>query len=239
MTDDRVARHHEGQRAYFQSADQPTMLPTETPYSRRHFAMLGGTAGLRPGSRVLEIGAGMGRFTRLFDASGYEVVASDISAGQIAVLSRDLPHLEAFVADAAALPPPDRPYDAVVGFFALHHLPDLRRAFRGFADVLNPGGLVAFCEPNALYVPFYLQVLLTPRMRWSVEKGLINMRPSVMIPALAAAGFDNVSFTRYGYFPPFLHNPSLGRRLEAALEALPVPSAARAFQIVTARLGRS
>lgn len=215
------------------------MLPAETAYSRRHFHKLIETAGLKPGDRVLEIGAGMGRFTRMFADAGYDIVASDISAGQIDALKARFPRVDAFVADAAMLPDPDRPYDAVVGFFALHHLPDLRAAFACFARVLKPGGRVAFCEPNAFYVPFYLQVLLTPRMRWSVEKGICNMRPAIMTPALNAAGLGDVAFRHYGYFPPALHNRALGRRVEAALEALPVPASIRAFQIVTAHLGRA
>lgn len=239
MVDSRLERHNAGQRAYFQSADQPTMLPAESPYSRRHFQRLVETAGLRPGSRVLEIGAGMGRFTRMFDAAGYDIVASDISAGQIAALTAHSPHIDTVVAAAADLPAPARPYDAVVGFFALHHVPDLHAAFARFASVLKPGGIVAFCEPNAFYVPFYLQVLLTPRMRMSVEKGLLNMRRAVIGPAMAAAPLAGVAFTHYGCFPPLLYNHSFGRRVEGLIEALPLPGAARAFQIVTGRSGGS
>jgi len=238
MTSHPESRHNEGQRAYFHSADQPTMVPTESPYSRRHFQRLVDAAQLKPGSRVLEIGAGMGRFTRMFDAAGYEVVASDISAGQIAALTTRFSHVETIVADAATLPEPTRPYDAVVGFFTLHHLPDLAAAFARFAHVLAPGGCVAFCEPNAFYVPFYLQVLLTPRMRWSVEKGIRHMRRSTLAPAMAAARFNDVAFTHYGYFPPFAHNHPAGRRVEQLLEALPLPGAGKAFQIVTGHLAR-
>ncbi len=229
--------HHDGQRAYFESADQPTMVPTETAYSRRHFQRLIEGAGLTPGARVLEIGAGMGRFTRMLDDSGFDVVATDISPGQIASLQRDFPHIESFVAGAEGLPDPDRPYDAVIGFFMLHHLPDLAAAFARFAHVLKPGGLVAFCEPNAFYLPFYLQILLSPRMKWSVEKGVRDMRRSKLEPAMAAAGFDAVQFSYYGFFPPQLYNVSAGRRIDAALDALPLPGATRAFQIVTAHRG--
>ena len=209
--------HNQRQENYFRSADQPTMLPSESPYNRRHFRMLLRSARVHAGSRVLEVGAGMGRFTRMFYEAGYRVVATDLSDGQIRALRARYPNIEASVADAAALPKPSQPYDAIVGFFALHHLPDLNAAFASFARALKPGGLVAFCEPNAFYVPFYLQILLTPRMQWSVERGTLNMRQRIVAPALVAAGFSNIRFFRYGYFPPALHNRHIGRRTSNGL----------------------
>ncbi|HEY8536000.1 MAG TPA: class I SAM-dependent methyltransferase [Vicinamibacterales bacterium] len=235
MTDAVVRQHHEAQRAYFQSADQPTMIPEKTPYVRRHFRELVEGAALTPGARVLEIGSGLGRFTHLLDEHGFRVVGTDISPGQIEALKRRFPHIETIVGAADELPIPASPFDAVVGFFMLHHLPDLPAAFRRCADLLRPGGVVAFCEPNAWYLPFYLQVLLTPRMRWSVERGIRNMRRGVLEPALTAAGFRDVSFRYYGWLPPALYNLAVGRALESAVDALPLPGAARAFVLVTAR----
>src|SRR5262245_30573245 len=124
-----IERHNDGQRAYFMRADQPTMVAEESPYSRRHFQRLVDAARLDRRSRVLEVGAGHGRFTRMFADAEYDVVASDISDGQIAALHAHFPDIPAIVAGAETLPAPDRPYDAVVGFFALHHLPDLPVAF--------------------------------------------------------------------------------------------------------------
>jgi SAM-dependent methyltransferase len=227
--------HDLRQRAYFDSADQPTMLSEESAYGRRHFQALVEHAGLKAGSRVLEVGAGMGRFTRMLDEAGFRVVASDLSQGQIGKLRHDFPHVEAIVADAAGLPMPAEPYDAVVGFFTLHHMPDLPAAFARFARVVRPGGVVAFCEPNAFYLPFYLQILLTPRMSWRVEKGVANMRPGVFRSAAGPAGLEAMSLRRYGFFPPALYNLAIGRHVEQTLDRLPLPGAVKAFQIVVAR----
>jgi hypothetical protein len=114
-------------------------------------------------------------------------------------------------------------------------MPDLPAAFERFARVVRPGGVVAFCEPNAFYVPFYLQILLTPRMSWSVEKGVANMRPSVFRSAADAAGLEGESFRRYGFFPPALYKLAAGRQVEQTLDGLPLPGAVKAFQIVVAR----
>jgi ubiquinone/menaquinone biosynthesis C-methylase UbiE len=231
--------HHARQRSYFQSADQPTMRPDESHYNRRHFRRLVETAGLTPGARVLEIGSGLGRFTRMFHEDGYRVVASDISSGQIAMLAQRFPDIETIVGPADELPANGEPFDAVTGFFVLHHLPDLAAAFRRLAALVKPGGIVGFCEPSAFYLPFYLQVLLTPRMRWSVEQGIRHMRPGVLRPALEAVGFERVTFHYYGQFPPLIYNAVPGRAVEAALEALPLPDIARAFVQVTAHRGRA
>lgn len=54
--------------------------------------------------RVLEVGAGTGRITRLLAARGAQVVAIDRSAAMLAVARRHLPRALFAVADAAALP---------------------------------------------------------------------------------------------------------------------------------------
>jgi SAM-dependent methyltransferase len=214
------------------------MLPAETPYIRRHFQTLVRECGFSPGRRVLEIGAGMGRFSRLFGESGIEVVATDISPEQIDELGRRFPSIRAEVAGADNLSADLGQFDAVVGFFVLHHLPNLNQACQAFHQRLKPGGVVAFCEPQGLYFPFYLQVLLTPRMRWSVERGIVDMRESVLSPILQEAGFADLAYHYYGHFPPLLYNSATGRSAERILEKLPLPLWARAFQIVQGRLGR-
>lgn len=230
-----IAEQKSGQKAYFRSADQPTMLPGETPYILRHFQTLITEGGITRGQRVLEIGAGMGRFTCLFEEAGVEVVATDVSPEQIAELKTRFPSIHTAVAGADDLPVDLGTFDAVVGFFVLHHLPDLKVAFQSFRRLLKPGGVVAFCEPQAFYIPYYLQIWLTPRMRWSVERGTADMRKGVLSPILQSAGFSDLSYRYYGHFPPLLYNSRIGRSTEQVLEALPLPGWARAFQIVQGR----
>ncbi len=212
------------------------MIPGETPYILRHFQTLMTESGLTPGQRVIEIGAGMGRFTCLFEGAGVEAVATDISPELIDELKARFPSIRAVVAEADDLPADLGPFDAVVGFFVLHHLPDLKMAFQSFRRLLKPGGVVAFCEPQAFYFPYYLQILLTPRMRWSVERGTTNMREGVLSPIMQSAGFTNLSYRYYGNFPPSLYNSRIGRSTERVLDALPMPGWARAFQIVQGRV---
>ncbi|MDW8185563.1 MAG: class I SAM-dependent methyltransferase, partial [Anaerolineae bacterium] len=111
-------------------------------------------------------------------------------------------------------------YDAVVGFFVLHHLADLHKAFAAIGRLLRPGGRAVFLEPNPYNPLYYAQLLITPGMSWSAEQGIWNMRPGVVFSAMQATGMTRIGMTRYGFFPPFLSNRAWGMRLERALEQI-------------------
>lgn len=228
-------QHNRRQRDYYRSADQPTILPVESPYVMRHIEKLISHGGLERGAKILEVGAGVGRFSRLLRTRGVDVTASDISPELITVLQQHSPDIPSFVSDVNELPDHhNEKYDAVVGFFMLHHLPDLTRAFQGMAAMLKPGGRMVFCEPNAWFFPFYLQILLTPRMRWSVDKGVMNMRQGVLTPALKSSNFQEITYNHYGFLPPQLYNPGWGKCLDHGIDKMPFPARTRAFQIITA-----
>jgi 2-polyprenyl-3-methyl-5-hydroxy-6-metoxy-1,4-benzoquinol methylase len=227
--------HNQAQREYYRTADQPTILPVESPYVMHHVEMLLSAGNLVNGQRILEVGAGMGRFSRILQARGLKVTACDISEDLIASLQRHSPEIPSYVGDVNSLAKHDNnKYDAVVGFFMLHHLPELSKAFCAMAAMLKPGGRLVFCEPNAWFFPFYLQILLTPRMRWSVDKGVKNMRRGILTPALQQSGFERIEYTHYGFLPPQLFNRNWGMRLDHGLDKIPLPARARAFQIITA-----
>jgi len=105
--------------------------------------------------RVLEIGAGTGYFSLNLLRAGVigNAVATDISAGMLGKLERSAAELglpiQTAACEASELPFEDNFFDLVFGHAVLHHLPDLDAAFREFARVLRPGGVVAFCgEPS-------------------------------------------------------------------------------------------
>ncbi len=105
--------------------------------------------------RALEIGAGTGYFTLNLMRAGMirSAVASDISPGMLRALSESAGELgldvETVACEAQRLPFEDDSFDLVFGHAVLHHLPDLRAAFREFLRVLRPGGRLAFCgEPS-------------------------------------------------------------------------------------------
>ena len=122
----------------------------------------------------------------------------------------------------------------MIGFFVLHHLLDFPTVFSALAQVVRPGGRIAFCEPVAWNPLYYLQVLLTPGMRFAGEPSLTAMRPGKILPAMTAAGFVDARAHGYGYFPPQLKNHPFGDRLEARLERFSWTPFPHAFQIFSA-----
>ena len=108
-------------------------------------------------ARALEIGAGTGYFSLNLLRAGVvgEAVATDISPGMLRRLRDSAAELGLELGteacEAAELPFADDSFDLVFGHAVLHHLPDLDGAFREFARVLRPGGVVAFCGEPSFY----------------------------------------------------------------------------------------
>lgn len=107
---------------------------------------------------VLEIGAGTGFFIINLAQAGLvaEPYATDISPKMVEVCLRNaagvgITNMRARAADAESLPFDDGTFDMVVGHAVLHHLPDVRAAFREALRVMKPGGaLVIAGEPTRI-----------------------------------------------------------------------------------------
>ncbi|MCI4322101.1 MAG: methyltransferase domain-containing protein, partial [Thermoplasmata archaeon] len=69
---------------------------------------------LGPGRRVVELGAGTGKFTRALARTGAEVIAVEPSEGMRAVFRERLPKVELRTGGAEAIPLPNESVDAVV-----------------------------------------------------------------------------------------------------------------------------
>lgn len=103
------------------------------------------TAGIGPGSRVLEVGAGTGKATLPLAERGCRITAVELGANMAAVARRNLAGFEAVeivTADFETWPLPAEPFDAVVSATAFHWIdPEVRMAKA--ADALRPGGALA------------------------------------------------------------------------------------------------
>ena len=91
------------------------------------------------GSRVVEVGAGTGLFTRLLLDTGAAVVATDPVPEMLAHLASTLPGAGTAVATAEALPIADGSVDAVICATAFHWFAT-PQALAEFRRVLRPGG---------------------------------------------------------------------------------------------------
>jgi SAM-dependent methyltransferase len=231
--------HNRVQRAYYDHVDRPHIAVADTPYIRRHVeeAVRGG--GFAPGAALLEVGAGLGKCTFPLLEGGFDVTANDLSPVLLDGLAAAAPRpVRTIPCDVLDLPAHvSARFDGVVGFFVLHHLFDLDATFRALRAVLRPGGRLAFCEPVAWNPLYYAQIVLSPAMSFTGEPRLTSMRPGVVLPSLARAGFVAAASRRYGYFPPAIANAAAGRRVERWMERrrwIPFP---HAFQVFTAEAG--
>jgi MPBQ/MSBQ methyltransferase len=107
---------------------------------------------LPPGSRVLDVGCGIGGSARILARDyGLDVLGISISPGQIARARALTPaglSCRFAVMDALALELPDGSFDAVWSVEAGPHMPDKQRYADELLRVLRPGGLLAVADWN-------------------------------------------------------------------------------------------
>lgn len=231
--------HNRLQRAYCEEAISRTIVPRESRHVRRQLAEVTRVAALTSTDRVLEVGCGMGRFALMLAGRGIHVEGLDQSP---VLLDRcraynsgryDIPlHCSDALAPPAAL---HDSFDVVLGFFVLHHLPDVDKAIAAMSRLLKPGGRLVLLDANGYNPLFYLQILLMRGMTWQGDKGMARMRPGVVFAAMRNAGLSDLAVERFGFLPAFVVDRAWGARLDLALEHMPSPDVLRAFQIFSAR----
>jgi SAM-dependent methyltransferase len=230
--------HNRAQIAYFERAGKHAMQPSFAPYVQRQVERLVCLAALERGERVLDVGCGMGRYTFALADRGLVVEGLDLSEALLERLRTfDDGRYEIRTHRGDILHPPRElrgGFDALVGFFTLHHLHDLHGCLRSMRDLTKPGGRIVFLEPNPLNVLYYIQMLVVPGMSWKGDKGILNMRERTVFSAMESAGLENLALQRFGFFPPLVTNRSWGPQLEARFERVRLWSRLLPFQLFRA-----
>ena len=119
---------------------------------------------LRPGERVLDVGAGTGVSTEELGRSGSFAVGVDLSLGMLRAGRRTRPSVPLLAGDALRLPFADGTFDAVTISFALRNVVDTAQALRELGRVTRRGGRLVVCEfshpVNAAWRTVYLSYLM-------------------------------------------------------------------------------
>ena len=153
----RAAEHYFRSTALKNLDDKPFSEPDSLSRRLIDVGVLIDGLRLRPGDRVLELGAGTCWLSHMLNRYGCPTVAVDVSDTALAMgralFERD-PHTNwtlepAFVAyDGHTIPLPDATIDRVVLYDAYHHLPNPRQVLREIRRVLTGDGIVAMSEPG-------------------------------------------------------------------------------------------
>lgn len=98
-------------------------------------------AGLAPGARILDLGAGVGRHALWLAAQGFDVVALDAAAEGLAEIDR-IGGVETVKARMHALPFADHSFDHILSWNVIYHGDEnvLLRTIGDIRRVLRPGG---------------------------------------------------------------------------------------------------
>ncbi len=119
---------------------------------------------LKPGERVLDVGAGTGVSTQELARSGAYAVGVDLSVGMLRVGKRARPEVPLLAGDGLRLPFGDATFDAVTISFALRNVVDTPAAIRELGRVTRPGGRLVVCEfshpTHAAFRTVYLRYLM-------------------------------------------------------------------------------
>lgn len=190
---------------------------------RRHVVA---QAGLRPGDRLLDLGAGTGDigFEALRQAGRLTVVSADLTLPMMQV-GRARPGGDRVFwcgADALRLPFPDAVFDAVTSGYLLRNVSDPLAAFREQARVVRPGGRVV-CLDTTPPRRNLLRPLVMAHLRWGIPllARLVTgdaaayayladsterfKQPEELAAIMRAAGLDDVRYRRFMFGTMAVH----------------------------------
>lgn len=151
---------------------------------------------LKQSDRVLELGCGTGSTALRLASDVRSYLATDISAGMIAIAKEKLsanpiPDLSFQIATAETTILQAGRFDAVLGFNYLHMVRDAPGTLRRIHSLLAPGGLFISKTPCVGDMNPFLSLVLLPTMRAFGVAPYVNViKQAQLCELVRAAGFD-------------------------------------------------
>lgn len=256
MSDDALARelaHHE--ELYSGFAQQHFAKPAVRALRAHIVDRILAATGTGRQSRLLSLGCGIGDTELLLAPHVGSITGVDLSPSAIRQAREDaqragaanVEFVEASAADAALA---ESSFDAVIGIFFLHHLPDpeLKVMARQIRRWLKPGGVFYGLDPSRYRLSGALGSLLIPHlMRRYQTPDEHELKPSEAAACFLAAGFE-VRFLYYdfcstplaGLFPSWRFGYRVSRSLDELLIRTPLLRAVSSnFELIARRPGRT
>lgn len=215
----------------------------KTPAGQRRYdnklKMLKALCRIKKGSKILEIGAGDGEFTRRLSKLDATIYASDITPKVVAKGKRTIKNknVKFMVDNAEKMRFKSSSFDIICGISILHHL-DPKKALKEAFRVLKPGGQLFFTEPNLINPHIYLGLHISwmrKRMEFSPdEKALIRWQVANMLTRI---GFREVNVRNYDFLHPKtpVSIMNMVERISDILERIPVLKEISGSMIVWAK----
>ncbi|MFH1046054.1 MAG: class I SAM-dependent methyltransferase [Candidatus Omnitrophota bacterium] len=194
--------------------------------ARRRARKIIAGARIVPEMQVLEIGCGTGIFTEFFAQTGAQIIAIDISpdllekakrrglpTGQVGFKEQNFQDIDVKVC-----------FDAIIGSSVLHHL-NLEKALKKMRELLKPGGVISFAEPNMLNP----QVFLERKLRFMKIFSYVTPDETAFVRAklarlLSNMGFVDVQIEPFGWLHPAIPTGLIDyvTKIERVLEKIPL-----------------
>jgi len=176
------------------------------------------------GKRVAELASGSGHnsLAALKRFPQAELTGFDISARACASY-RELLHSEAIEIDLTKPLPVNKKFDYVFISGGLHHcISDLDKTFENISDLLVPGGMLLFYEPNAEYIMEGVRKLWYKRDKYFEEDSEAALSHSKML-SVADGRFRVHEITYLGGIAYFIIYNSLILRIPPAIKNILSP----------------
>lgn len=105
---------------------------------------------IKKNDKILDIGAGTGKYSIYFHNEGYDVTALELVKHNLRVLQKNEPNIKSFQGNALNLKFPDNSFDIVLLFGPMYHLisfEDKLKALNEAKRVLKPNGyiFISYC----------------------------------------------------------------------------------------------
>jgi len=128
---------------------------------------------IKKGSKILEVGCGVGQVSNFLVEKEYDVTGVDISS---LFINEAKKHGKAkfYAGDSTKLPFKDKSFDAVISAETLEHIPNPRKALYEMSRVLRKGGIMIHRFPNKQNLIKNLFVKITGQTKFIIINPNLN-----------------------------------------------------------------